>query len=85
MSANPPAAQAVTLDMEVLRQFRIIFRSVRRHFQIVENRVGLRGSLLWALSIVAEQPGISLTRLAGAIRITSYNVCYTKLLRMIAI
>jgi len=69
MSAHTPAAQAATLDLEVLQQFRIIFRSVRKHFQVVENRVGLRGSLLWALSIVAERPGISLTRLAGAMSV----------------
>lgn len=57
------------LDMEVLRQFRVIFRSVRKHFQMIEDRVGLSGTLLWALAVIDEQPGIRLTRLARSMSI----------------
>ena len=57
------------LDMEVLRQFRVIFRSVRKHFQSIEDRVGISGTLLWALAVVDEQPGIRLTRLARSMSV----------------
>ncbi len=57
------------LDMEVLRQFRVIFRSVRKHFQLIEDRVGLSGTLLWALAVIDEQPGIRLTQLARSMSV----------------
>ncbi len=55
--------------MEVLRQFRVIFKSIRKHFQSIEDRLGISGSLLWAVSIIAEQPGINITALARAMSI----------------
>lgn len=65
-AAEPPDAG---LDLAILGQFRIIFRSVRKHVQSVEDRLGISGALLWALSIVAERPGINLTGLARAMSI----------------
>lgn len=48
----------------VLRQFRIIFNAVKGHFQQVEKAVGIGGAQVWALSVVAERPGIKVGELA---------------------
>ncbi|MBV1775540.1 MarR family winged helix-turn-helix transcriptional regulator [Burkholderiaceae bacterium DAT-1] len=52
------------LDVAVLKQFRIIFKSVRKHFQIVEDALGISGAQLWALSVVVDKPGLRVTQLA---------------------
>ena len=73
-----------TLDVEVLRQFRVIFRSVRKHFQSIEDRLGISGSLLWALAVINKQPGINITRLARAMSVhqsTASNIL-AKLIEM---
>lgn len=57
-TANPDVAR------EALGRFRVIFRSVREHFQEVERRCGISGSQLWLLAVVARQPGIRVTELA---------------------
>lgn len=41
----------------VLRQFRQVFAAVRRHFLSIEKIAGLGGAQIWALSVIAEQPG----------------------------
>src|SRR5437762_4361928 len=43
--------------LEVLEQFRVIVKSIRRHYQDVERRAGVTGAQLWALAQIAEQPG----------------------------
>lgn len=48
----------------VLRQFRLIFSTVRRHFQAMEKLSGIGGAQVWALSLVAQHPGLGVTRLA---------------------
>lgn len=48
----------------VLRQFRVIFNAVKTHFRQVEHESGLGGAQVWALSVVAESPGIGVGRLA---------------------
>ena len=57
------------LDVEVLRQFRQIFQSVRKHFQSVEAACGISGSQLWALARITETPGLRVTELAAAMAI----------------
>jgi DNA-binding MarR family transcriptional regulator len=52
-----------------LKQFRVIFRSVKKHFQFVEKRCQISGSQLWALAQVAEIPGIRVTELAEKLSI----------------
>jgi DNA-binding MarR family transcriptional regulator len=47
----------------VLRQFRQVFAAVRRHFQSIEKIAGLGGAQIWALSVVALQPGCSVSRI----------------------
>jgi DNA-binding MarR family transcriptional regulator len=55
--------------LEVLAQFRIIIRSVRRHYQDVERRAGLSGAQLWALAEVSAQPGLQVGGLARALAV----------------
>ncbi|GAB3257987.1 MarR family winged helix-turn-helix transcriptional regulator [Chitinimonas naiadis] len=54
------------LDAEVLKQFRVIFKSVRKHFQSIEDTLAISGSQLWALSAIGETPGLRVTELAKA-------------------
>lgn len=49
---------------QVLRQFRLIFNTVRRHFQSMEKKSGMGGAQTWALSLVAQQPGLGVSQLA---------------------
>jgi len=63
--ADPHAAQAVA----VLGQFRLIFKSVRKHFRSVEESAGVSGAQLWVLSEVAKKPGLRVTELARAMSI----------------
>ncbi len=63
------AAAAPTIvdpAQRVLRQFRLVFNSVKTHFQQVERRAGLGGAQVWALSIIRDQPGVGVNGLAGA-------------------
>jgi DNA-binding MarR family transcriptional regulator len=53
----------------VLRQFRIVFKSVKTHFRQVEREAGLGGAQLWALSVIAQSPGIGVTELARSLDI----------------
>jgi DNA-binding MarR family transcriptional regulator len=53
----------------VLRQFRIVFNAVKTHFRQVEREAGLGGAQLWALSVIAQSPGIGVTELARSLDI----------------
>lgn len=55
--------------LEVLRQFRIVVRSVRRHYEQVERLSGVSGAQLWALAYVADHPGTKVGELARALAI----------------
>ena len=55
---DDPAAQ-------VLRRFRTVFNAVRNHFRSVETSVGISGAQVWALSVVAANPGMGVGQLAG--------------------
>ena len=54
---------------EALRLFRTIYAAVRHHLQNIERRCGASGAQVWALALVARQPGIRVTELAGAMAI----------------
>ncbi|HBZ08040.1 MAG TPA: MarR family transcriptional regulator, partial [Massilia sp.] len=56
-------------ETRVLRQFRIVFNAVKNHFRQVERDAGLGGAQLWALSVIAQSPGIGVTDLARALDI----------------
>lgn len=53
----------------VLRQFRIVFNAVKTHFRQVERDSGLGGAQVWALSVIAKQPGLGATGLSRALDI----------------
>jgi DNA-binding MarR family transcriptional regulator len=55
--------------LQVLEQFRIVVKSIRRHYQDVERRAGLSGAQLWALAEVARHPGSQVGELARALAI----------------
>jgi DNA-binding MarR family transcriptional regulator len=72
---NTPSAQHVApqntaaSSARVLRQFRLIFSSIRRHFQTIEKIAGVGGAQIWALSLIAQTPGMAVTQLAHAMDI----------------
>lgn len=53
--------------VRVLRQFRLVFNTVKTHFQQMEKRAGLGGAQVWALSVVRHRPGIGVNDLARAL------------------
>lgn len=63
----PPGQSADAI--EALQNFRVIFRAVRRHFHEVEERCGISGSQLWALSVVVQAPGIRVKDLARSMAV----------------
>jgi DNA-binding MarR family transcriptional regulator len=63
--------------LQVLGEFRVLFKSVRRHYAEVQRRSGITGAQLWALSHIADNPGIRAGELALALAIhpsTASNV-----------
>ena len=70
--SDRPALQATAVPVparQVLRQFRVIFNAVKVHFRQVERESGLGGAQVWALSAVAESPGMGVGQLAQAMDI----------------
>lgn len=67
---GPPSRGAGPIPQEpalrVLRQFRLVFNSVKTHFQQVEKQAGVGGAQVWALSIIRDQPGVGVNDLARA-------------------
>jgi DNA-binding MarR family transcriptional regulator len=57
------------LTLDVLKQFRLIYGSVRHHFRQVEETCGVSGSQLWLLHEVQSAPGIGISELAHRLSI----------------
>ena len=55
--------------MAVLRDFRVIYGSVRHHFRKVERLCGFSGSQLWILQVVDRHDGIGVSELANELGI----------------
>ena len=55
--------------LEVLELFRIVFKSVRRHYKSVQSREGISGAQLWALAQIAQNPGVKVGELARALAV----------------
>jgi DNA-binding MarR family transcriptional regulator len=55
--------------LEVLKQFRILLRSMDNHYRRVERHSGLGGAQLWALAEVAAPAGLTMGELAGRLAI----------------
>jgi len=55
-----PAPEAGTKQMlDVLRQFRIVLRAIKQHYQFVERRCGVSGAQLWAMERIAATHGLA--------------------------
>jgi DNA-binding MarR family transcriptional regulator len=63
-SSLPSTPDDTTPETRVLRQFRVVFNSVKTHFRQVEREAGVGGAQLWALSVIARRPGIGVTELS---------------------
>jgi len=63
------ARELTELQMQVLRQFRLIYGSVKQHFREVEKRCGISGSQVWLLREVATSAGTGVSRLAERLSI----------------
>ncbi len=50
--------------MAVLKQFRVVVRAIRRHYERVEKRSGLSGAQLWAMAKICGRDGITVGELA---------------------
>lgn len=59
-------ADETPASVRVLRQFRLVFNTVKTHFQQVEKRAGVGGAQVWALSVIRDHPGIGVNGLAQA-------------------
>ena len=57
------------LALAVLGEFRLIFKSARKHFNSVQDRAGVSGAQLWVLSAIDRTPGMRVTELAKSMSI----------------
>ena len=57
------------LTLEVLKQFRLIYGSVRHHFRQIEANCNVSGSQLWMLHELKDSPGIGVSDLAHRLSI----------------
>jgi DNA-binding MarR family transcriptional regulator len=57
------------LTIAVLKQFRLIYGTVRQHFREVEERVGISGSQVWMIREISDAPGIGVSELATKLSI----------------
>lgn len=55
--------------LEVLKQFRVLLRSIKRHYQWVERASGVSGAQLWAMAEIAAAPGLKVGDLARQLAI----------------
>lgn len=66
---SPPKTQDPAAAARVLRRFRQVFTAARAHYQQVEKQVGIGGAQVWALGVIAAQPGLGVGGLARAIHV----------------
>jgi MarR family transcriptional regulator, organic hydroperoxide resistance regulator len=57
------------LTLDVLKQFRLIYGSVRQHFRQIEATCAVSGSQLWMLHELQGSPGIGVSDLAHRLSI----------------
>lgn len=55
--------------LEVLKLFRIIFKSANRHFHEIEKIAGVGGASLWALAEIGEVGNLTVSKLASSMSI----------------
>jgi DNA-binding MarR family transcriptional regulator len=66
---TPKGRPAVDQAREALQHFRLIFKSVKKHFHWVEQQTGVNGAQLWALAAVVERPGLKVSELAKTLAV----------------
>jgi MarR family transcriptional regulator, organic hydroperoxide resistance regulator len=73
MSAMAPPHPAIRPEPAaaagVLQRFRQVFTAARAHYQQVEKQVGIGGAQVWALGVIASQPGLGVGSLARAMHV----------------
>ena len=57
------------LAIETLKQLRIIISAVRQHFRALEEACGVSGAQVWILSAIAENPGVTVSRLSETLSV----------------
>lgn len=57
------------LASSALKDFRLIFNSVKKHFKQIEEQCGISSSQLWVLWELHKTPGLKVTELAGKLAI----------------
>lgn len=60
----PVASGAQKRQLEVLKQFRVLLSSIKRHYQWVEQESGVSGAQLWAMAEIGKAPRIKVSDLA---------------------
>ena len=69
MNASKPTVNPGDSAAQALRQFRVLFNSVRTHFRQVEKETGLGGAQVWALSLIQKNPGLGVSEVAAGMDI----------------
>lgn len=69
METQSSSKELTELQLKVLRQFRMIYGSVRQHFRDVESSCQISGSQVWILHDIAASPGTGVSRLAERLSI----------------
>jgi DNA-binding MarR family transcriptional regulator len=69
MNASKPSVNPGDSAAQALRQFRVLFNSVRTHFRQVEKETGLGGAQVWALSLIQKNPGLGVSEVAAGMDI----------------
>lgn len=62
-------------SLEVLKQFRLIFKATQQHSQSVETKYGVTSAQLWAMWELSKTPGLKVTDLAKAMSIHHSTAC----------
>jgi len=57
------------LMLEVLKQFRLVYGAVHRHFRAVERRCGLSGAQAWVLRELARSPSLGVSDLGSRLSV----------------
>lgn len=66
---SPSTKASADPAMVALQHFRLIFKSVKKHFNWVEQQTGVTGAQLWALAAIVEAPGLTVNQLARILAI----------------
>lgn len=67
MTLHAPAQNPCPMD--VLKQFRAIFNTVKQHARKTESALNISSAQLWALAVVVKNPGLRVSELAAAMAV----------------